>query len=100
MTTPCDPAGGIAVSGGRAGMPLMPDTVSAAIAGIVPVDPVPASTKAPAPSQILVLFVIPSPADERSGRPAPYRNMSPPRRAVRRAGRRRIHMAVAGIRPV
>src|ERR1700704_4904575 len=69
---PLDAAGDVAVSGDRAGSPLTPDDVSAASRGMgVVVAPLPASTKAPTPSQILVFVFIANPDDERSGRPAP-----------------------------
>src|SRR4051795_6972124 len=75
MTTPRDAAGDVAVSGDRAGSPLTPEDVSAASGGMaVVVVPLPASTKAPTPSQILVFVFIANPDDERSGRPAPDRN--------------------------
>src|SRR6478735_2540368 len=97
MTTPRDAPGDVAVSGDRAGSPLTPDDVSAASGGmaLVVVAPLPASTKAPTPSQILVFTFIANPDGERSGRPAPDHNISRPRRAARREGTRRIHMAVA-----
>src|SRR3954468_17101980 len=84
MTRPRDAA----MSGDRAGSPLTPDDVSAASGGmaLVVVAPLPASTKAPTPSQILVFTFIANPDDERSGRPAPDRNISRPRRAARRGG--------------
>src|SRR3954470_3074245 len=91
MTTPRDAAGDAAVSGDRAGSPLTPDDVSAASGGmaLVVVASLPASTKAPTPSQILVFTFIANPDDERSGRPAPDRNISRPRGAARRRGMRR-----------
>src|SRR4051812_30910139 len=73
MTTPRDGA----ASGDRAGSPLTPDDVSAASGGmaLVVVAPLPASTKAPTPSQILVFTFIANPDDERSGRPAPSQHI-------------------------
>src|SRR3954453_8675617 len=96
MTTPRDAPGDVAVSCDRAGSLLTPDDVSAASGGMaVVVAPLPASPKGPTPSQNLVFLFIANPDDERSGRPAPDRNISRPRRAARRDGMRRIHMAVA-----
>src|SRR3954454_13091893 len=97
MTTPREAAGDVAVSGDRPGSPLTPDGVSAASGGmaLVLVARGPASPKPPTPSQILVFTFIANPDDERSGRPAPDRDISRPRRAARRDGMRRIHMAVA-----
>src|SRR3954452_5691124 len=70
MTIARDAAGEVAASSGRAGSPLTPDEVSAASRGMaVVVVPLPASTKAPTPSQILVFVFIANPDDERSGRP-------------------------------
>src|SRR3954469_4037258 len=84
MITSRDAAGDIAVSGDRAGSPLTPDDVSAASEGMALVAaPLPASTKAPTPSQILVFTFIANPDDQRSGRPAPDRNITRPRRAAR-----------------
>src|SRR5262245_36200741 len=64
--------GEIAASAGRAGRPLRPDAVSAAGSPMTLVAPVPTTTKAPTPSQILLLVFMSNPGDDFQNFVAPY----------------------------